>query len=117
MMYLCRSDCGVSPQRIYLLDQPPLGLEPFRVGDPGIVEELELLAGAPDRRHDRAAPCLSWMRREHGVDFEPRDEVLQLFRAEPPSKMSHGGRDRLGHRIGAAVAVSEHAGTVVLLRQ
>ena len=105
------------PQRIDLLDQPPVRIEPLAVRDPRIIKALELIAHTPDRRHHGTPSGLCRVGGEDGVDLETSDELVQPLRPEPAAELMNRRADRLGHRLRSAVAFANHARSVVLLGQ
>ncbi len=104
-----------APQRVDLLGKAALRLASLEVGDPGIVEALELLAHAPDRSHDGAAPCFGGVRGEDGVDLEIRDEALEALPTELRAQLAERRGQRLRLWLRAPVSLAKDARAMVLL--
>ena len=105
------------PQRVDLLDEPSLRVALFAVGDPRIVQPLELIADAPDGRDHRPAPSLGRVRCEDGVDLERLDQTVESLRTQLGSKLADRRGQRLGHWLRSAVAFADDARTMVFLSE
>ncbi len=111
---LGRAQLPGAPQDVDLLEKAAVGVVALARGAARVVEAVELLADAPDRRDDGSPAGLGRVRGEHGLHLEATDGLAQPARSEQAAKVGDGGRERLAERL-AAVPLAQHPRAVVLL--
>ena len=104
-----------APEDVDLLEHAAAGVGALGGAPSRVVEPVELLADAGDRRHHGAAARLRRVRGQDGVQRQAGEKSVEVIVTVQASNLFNGRRERVTDAAAAGVARSQHPHPVMFL--